>query len=264
MPTRNPLVITPISGLPLVKQGDDLAGILWEGLDKNGISLKDEDILVIAQKVVSKAEGRLVNLQEITPSEKANQLALVSGKDARYVELVLRESAELLRIRPGLLICQHRNGFVCANAGIDHSNVSTSNIASDDSSDGGWYLLLPENADQSAARLQQGLMIRSNQHIGVLITDSHGRAWRNGTVGISIGTSDVPELVNRIGDRDLFGYELKATIIAAADQLAAAAALVMGEAEEGIPAVHVRGFPYPLRQSSISEVIRPKEKDLFR
>jgi coenzyme F420-0:L-glutamate ligase/coenzyme F420-1:gamma-L-glutamate ligase len=259
MTHRSSLVITPIIGVPLINPGDDLARIVWEALAVNGVELIDDVILVLAQKIISKAEGRLVNLNTIVPSATAKRLSEETGKDARYVELVLGESAEILRKRPGLIIAQHRNGFVCANAGIDHSNVNVEGSGNED-----WFLLLPENADASACAFQRCMARYSKKRLGVLITDSHGRAWRNGTVGVSIGTCDVPELVNRIGDHDMLGYELKATIIAAADQLAAAATLVMGEAEEGIPVVHVRGFPYPLRQSSIDEVIREKEKDLFR
>lgn len=256
---RNPLVITPIQGIPLISPGDDLSTIILGALAANQIELMGEDILVIAQKIISKAEGRLVNINTVVPSETAIQLSGVTGKDPRYIEMVLGESTEILRSRPGLLIAQHRNGFVCANAGIDHSNVNAVEGNQED-----WYLLLPEDADASAAQMQREIWKQTQKHIGIMITDSHGRAWRNGTVGISIGTCDVPELINRVGDHDMMGYELKATIIGAADQLAAAATLVMGEAEEGIPVVHVRGFPYPLRPSSVREVIRDKAKDLFR
>lgn len=259
MTERQPLIITPIKGLPLIQPGDNLAEIIGTGLVENEIRLLDGDIVVVAQKIVSKAEGRLVNLAEVSPSPEAIQLAQETGKDPRFVELLLQESNVVLRNRPGLIIVEHKHGYVCANAGIDHSNVEGDGGNRED-----WVLLLPEDADNSASLLQKSLSEAFQANIGVLITDSHGRAWRLGTVGVSIGTAGVPELINRIGDYDMFGYQLKATIIAAADQLAAAATLVMGEVEERIPVVHVRGFPYPLRESSISEVIRPKEKDFFR
>ena len=175
------------------------------------------------------------------------------------VELIISESKRIIRKRPGLIIAEHRNGFICANAGIDHSNVEKP-----EGSDGDWVLLLPADADKSARKIQSEIFDVTGKSIGVLIIDSHGRAWRSGTVGISIGTASVPELVSKIGEKDMFGKQLRATVIGAADQLAAAAALVMGEADEAIPVVHVRGFPYPFKKSSLKDVFRPIERDLFR
>lgn len=254
-----PLVLTPLLGIPLIRPGDDLGDILWRALLKNEIALQAGDILVIAQKIVSKSEGRLVNLREVAPSPQAVELARLTDKDERFVELVLRESRKVLRYRPGTLIVEHRLGFVCANAGIDHSNVEGPYGNPEE-----WVLLLPENPDASARRIRNALKERSGVSIGVLIIDSHGRAWRLGTVGVCIGVAGVPALVDLRGHPDLFGYQLRVTQVAAADELAAAASLVMGQADERTPVVHVRGFPYPLRESSFSELRRPEEQDLFR
>jgi coenzyme F420-0:L-glutamate ligase/coenzyme F420-1:gamma-L-glutamate ligase len=253
------LIFTPLPQIPLIIPGDNLADLLLSSLQSARVTLEDGDILVVAQKIVSKAEGRLVNLTNITPSKEALDLAKRSEKDPRLVELIIRESNEVLRVRPGTIIVEHRLGFVCASAGIDHSNVR-----GEDGNPEDWVLLLPDDPDHSAFEIRRRIKIASGNRIGVMIIDSHGRAWRLGTIGTAIGISGIPGLVDERGWQDLFGYRLKITIVAAADELAAAASLVMGEAAEGIPAVHVRGFPHPLRESSIKELIRPKEKDLFR
>jgi coenzyme F420-0:L-glutamate ligase/coenzyme F420-1:gamma-L-glutamate ligase len=251
--------ITPIRDIPLVKPGDNLAALLIGGAGRGDLAIEDGDIFVLAQKIVSKAEGRLVNLTEINPSERAVEYARLVEKDARFIELVLRESKEVLRVRQGTIIVEHRRGFVCANAGIDHSNVQGPWGNPDD-----WVLLLPDDPDASAQKIREELQCRSQKQVGVAIIDSHGRAWRLGTVGVAIGIAGVPGLVDMRGKPDLFGYHLRVTLIAAADELAAAASLVMGQADEAIPAVLVKGFPYPLRESALSELIRPKELDLFR
>lgn len=254
-----PLVITPIENIPFVQPGDDLAELLLQGLDSAGIALMDGDILVIAQKIISKSENRLINLNSITPSPKAIQISEVTQKDARFIQLVLNESREVLRTRPGTIIVEHKNGYVCANAGIDHSNVKGPQGEEAD-----WYLLLPEDSDRSAAKLRDSIEKISNKRIAVLIIDSHGRAWRVGSVGVSIGLSGMPGLIDLRGSEDIFGHQLRVTLVAAADELAGAASLMMGEAAEGIPAVHVRGFPYPLREGSQTELRRPQELDMFR
>jgi coenzyme F420-0:L-glutamate ligase/coenzyme F420-1:gamma-L-glutamate ligase len=253
------MIITPIKGIPLIKPGDDISEILITVLPNNEIIVEDNDIFVLAQKIVSKSEGRLINLTEVTPSAKALEMAKQSQKDPRFVELVLRESVRIVRVRPGTLIAEHKSGFICANAGIDHSNVKGDWGHQED-----WVLLLPENSDKSARRIQEKLEKRLEKNIGVLIIDSHGRPWRLGTVGMSIGMSGVPGLMDLLGKADLFGYKLRITQIAASDELAGAASLVMGQACEGIPVVHVRNFPYSLRKSGLRELIRPKDQDLFR
>jgi coenzyme F420-0:L-glutamate ligase/coenzyme F420-1:gamma-L-glutamate ligase len=264
------LTLTPLERIPLIQPGDDLNSIILSGLEHTNIELQNNDILVLAQKIVSKAENRLVYLATVDPSMKAVAYAAQADKDPRLIELILRESSEVLRVRPGLMIVEHRLGFICANAGIDHSNVGPPDFleselevtAKKDPDD--WVLLLPENPDISAAELRRKLEAETGVCLGVMIIDSHGRAWRNGIVGVTIGISGVPGVIDKRGETDLFGYELKATEIGSADELAAAASLVMGQADEGIPIVHVRGFPYPLREAGLGELLRPKQMDLFR
>jgi coenzyme F420-0:L-glutamate ligase/coenzyme F420-1:gamma-L-glutamate ligase len=253
------LTFTPIPQMPLVCPGDNLVDLLLVSMQTARITLDDGDILVVSQKIVSKAEGRLVNLATITPNKEAVELAKRSEKDPRLVEVILRESKEVLRVRPGTIIVEHRLGFVCASAGVDHSNVR-----GNDGDPENWVLLLPEDPDRSALEIRRRIKIATGNRIGVMIIDSHGRAWRLGTIGTAIGISGLPGVVDERGWQDLFGYRLKITIVAVADELAAAASLVMGEAAEGIPAVHVRGFPHPLREGSLKELIRSKGNDLFR
>ncbi len=253
------LLLTPLRDIPIIRPGDDLADIILHSLDTSSVKMLDGDILVIAQKIVSKAEGRLKNLFDVLPTQQALELAEQCGKDARLVELILQESEEILRVRPGTIIVVHKKGFVCANAGIDHSNVAGEAQREED-----WVLMLPRDPDNSARELRAKLESRLAVKIGILIIDSHGRAWRTGTTGASIGLSGLPGLVDLRGEKDLFGYTLQITQVAAADELAAAASLVMGQADEATPVIHVRGFPYDLRDGSLSELIRPKEQDLFR
>ncbi len=258
------LTLTPLTGIPLVQPGDDLAALILEAIQRAGLALEDGDIFVLAQKIVSKSEGRLVNLATVIPSPPAEELAAKIEKDPRLLELILQESRAVLRTRPGTIIVEHRRGFVCANAGIDHSNVAGEGGLAKNGSIEEWVLLLPEDADASAARIRSRLEAATGKRLGVMIIDSHGRAWRLGTVGVSIGLSGLPGLVDLRGRPDLFGYTLRITQVGAADELAGAASLVMGQAAEGTPVVHVRGFPYPLREGSVSELIRPREQDLFR
>ena len=262
------LTLTPLTGMPIIRRDDNLADIVLKALVENNISLQKNDILVYAQKIVSKAEGRSVNLFTVTPSQRAIELGEQTEKDPRLVELILRESQEVLRTRAGVIIVEHKLGFICANAGIDHSNVS-SLLPQREAAEGvaitdEYVLLLPEDPDESAQKLRMQIENQTGKHIGVLIIDSHGRAWRNGTVGAAIGIAGLPGLEDLRGKPDLFGYTLQVTQVAAADELAAAASLMMGQAAEGTPVVHVRGFPYELREGSLKELIRPREQDLFR
>ncbi len=253
------LVLTSLPNIPMVKTGDDLVDITWRSVSQAEIKLEDGDILALAQKIVSKAEGRWMNLVTVQPSERAASLAEKIDKDPRLVELILQESKAVLRTRPGTIIVEHRLGFICANAGIDHSNVAGEAKPNEE-----WVLLLPENPDASAQKLRQRLEELSGAQLGVIIIDSHGRAWRQGVVGVAIGLAGLPGLVDMRGKSDLFGYNLRITMIGAGDELAAAASLVMGQANEGTPIVHVRGFPYSLREGTLNELIRPKDQDLFR
>ncbi len=253
------LSLTPLQGIPLVQPGDDLARHITEAISFSNVDLRDGDILVVTQKIVSKAERRFRNLSQVVPTQEAVAIAEKVEKDARFVQLVLEESNAILRMRPGTMIVEHRLGFVCANAGIDHSNVQNLGGNPED-----WVLLLPENPDASADHIRRQLKEKFGKQIAVLIIDSHGRAWRNGVVGVAVGLAGMPGLVDLRGRADLFGYQLRVTQVAVADELAAAASLLMGQSDEFFPVIHVRGFPYALRDGAMAELIRPKELDLFR
>ena len=253
------LTLTTIDNIPLIQPGDDLVAIISDLAIAQGISPRDGDIFILAQKIVSKAENRLVNLSTVIPGEEALRYAEITQKDPRFVELVLQESNSVVRTNINTLIVEHKCGFVSANAGVDHSNVR-----GDWGKDQDWVLLLPANADLSASKIRAGLERKFNCSLAVLIIDSHGRAWRNGTVGVTIGVSGMPALVDLRGTEDLYGFKLKITQVAVADELAAGASLLMGQASEGTPVVFVRGFPYEMREGNLQELIRPKEQDLFR
>jgi coenzyme F420-0:L-glutamate ligase/coenzyme F420-1:gamma-L-glutamate ligase len=248
------LLLMPLSGIPMVQAGDDLAAIILSALAASEQSLRPGDVLVVAQKIVSKAEGRMVDLRKVTPSARAKNLAQATGKDARVVELILSESTEVLRHRPGVLIVVHRLGMVLANAGIDQSNVGGSDHV----------LLLPLDPDRSAAEIRGKLRDATGIDAGVVIIDSIGRAWRNGTIGTAIGVSGIPGLLDLRGRPDLFGRRLETTEVGLADELAAAASLVMGQAAEGRPVALVRGLGYERRDGAAGELVRAREKDLFR
>ena len=251
------LMLVALPGIPEVGRGTQLAGLLRSAAGRAGKTFEFGDVVVVAQKIVSKAEGRSVRLSEVTPSARALDLARVVEKDPRLVELMLRESREVLRAKPGVLILEHRLGFVMAGAGVDQSNVPDGNGEQT-------AMLLPEDPDASARRIRDGLHEACGVEVGVVINDSFGRAWRNGVAGVAIGVAGIPALVDLRGRPDREGRPLRVTQVAAADELAAAASLLMGQADEGCPAVLARGFPYALRASSIGELIRPRAEDLFR
>ena len=253
------MILTALPGIPLVFPGDDLALLILESLERVGLTLQDGDLLVVTQKVVSKIEGRLVNLVEVEPSSEAIRLAEETGKDPRLVEVILNESRQVLRKRNGIIIVEHRLGFVCANAGVDHSNVQ-----GEVGQPGEWVTMLPHNPDASAQTLRECLQDATGAEIGVIIIDSHGRAWRLGTVGIAIGVAGFPALLDLRGRPDLFRDPLMITQVGLADEVAAAASILMGQADEGIPVIHIRGLPYALREGTLDEILRPKELDLFR
>jgi len=253
------LLFSALPGVPIVQQGDNLASLILEGIERAVIELEDGDVVILTQKIVSKAEGRMIALQSVQPSKPAMDLAEETGKDPRVVELILKESRKVLRTREDLIIVEHRLGFVCANAGIDHSNVTDSAVGGD-----GYVLLLPEDPDMSAANIQEELFAATGIKPGVLIIDSHGRAWRMGTVGISIGAAGFPMLLDLRGRPDLTGRVLQVTQVGLGDEIAAGASALMGQADERTPIVHLRGLPYPLRNGAVSELLRPEELDLFR
>jgi coenzyme F420-0:L-glutamate ligase/coenzyme F420-1:gamma-L-glutamate ligase len=254
-----PLVLTALPGLPLIRPGDDLGALILAGLAAAAIKLRSGDVIAVAQKIVSKAEGRQVRLAEVTPSARALELAEVTQKDPRFIEVVLSESKEVLRARFNTLIVEHRLGFVCANAGVDRSNVGPHGAGQEE-----YLLCLPADPDATCRRLRETFRAATGAEVGVLINDSHGRAWRNGTVGVAIGVAGLPALLDMRGHSDLFDYTLQVTQVGLADELAAAASVLMGQADERRPVIHIRGVPYPLREGNLQELIRPRELDLFR
>lgn len=251
------LTLTALAGIPTVAAGDDIAAIALQGLAASGIALADGDILVFAQKIVSKAEGRRVPLAGIVPSARAVELAEKAQKDPRIVELILSEAVEVLRCRPGAIIVEDRHGMVMAHAGIDASNVESGG-------EGESVLLLPADPDASAARIREALRERTGAGVGIIVNDSFGRAWRLGTVGTAIGVAGLPALLDLRGRPDRTGRLLQTSELGVADEAAAAASLLMGQAGEGRPIVHMRGFPYPPADGTAADLVRPRHMDLFR
>ncbi|MEZ5852510.1 MAG: coenzyme F420-0:L-glutamate ligase [Hyphomicrobiaceae bacterium] len=251
------LTITPLAGIPRVRPGDDLAGLLVAAVERSGIALRDQDIVVVAQKIVSKAEGRIARLDATNPSPRALELAQVTGKDPRQLELVLAESEEVLRAKRNVIVVAHRLGLVMANAGIDRSNV-------EQEAAGEQVLLLPLDPDASAADLKARLDHHFGVALGVVISDSIGRAWRLGTVGHAIGAAGVPSLIDQRGDPDMNGRALEVTETAFADSVAAAAVLMMGEAAEGTPAAIVSGLSWTAPEKPARALVRAKSEDMFR
>lgn len=241
---------------PLVEPGDDLVPLILASVEKSGTRLANGDVLAIAQKVVSKAENRYGYLKDVTPSEEARSLAAAVRKDPRIVELILSESASVMRHRVGAVIVRHRLGYVHANAGIDQSN-----IASDP--DNERVLLLPADPDRSAAELRRRLKAEVGADVAIIINDSAGRPWRDGTVGFAIGTAGFEPLVSMIGHADLFGRPLQITKVAVADELAAAASFLMGQADEAMPAILIRGAGLRCAECGSDSLIRPRNEDLF-
>jgi coenzyme F420-0:L-glutamate ligase/coenzyme F420-1:gamma-L-glutamate ligase len=248
--------ITAIPGIPLVEPGDDLAALILAAIGAAGLDLVSGDIVVVAQKIVSKAEGRYVRLADVVPTPEAVELAAEVRKDPRHVQVVLSESTEVVRRRENILIVAHKLGLVMANAGVDESNV-------DHAADGHRLLLLPRDPDGSAAELKRRFD-REGVEVGVIINDSFGRPWRNGVVGVALGAAGVPALVDLVGAPDLFGRAMRVTETALADEIASAASLVMGQSDEGLPVVLVRGFASRAPVRPASALIRPRERDMFR
>ena len=255
--TKGPasLALLALGGIPLVAEGADLAEITLSALEHSGEHLADGDVVAIAQKIVSKAEGRLVDLASVVTSAQAIDIGGQVDKDPRLIELILGESQEVMRLRKGAIIVRHRLGLVLANAGIDQSNIDHHGNAS--------ALLLPVDPDASARRIRDAIAARSGARVAVLIIDSLGRAWRMGTTGTAIGIAGMPGLLDLRGRRDLHGRSLETSELGLADEVAAAASLIMGQANEGRPIVLVRGLGYEQRDGSAAELIRPRHMDLF-
>jgi coenzyme F420-0:L-glutamate ligase/coenzyme F420-1:gamma-L-glutamate ligase len=260
------VIFRPVSGLPMIEPGDDLAKLIVERLAATGEGFRDGDVLVVAQKIVSKSEGRLVNLAGITPSERAVQIAPIAGKDPRHVEVILRESREVIWVSPGIFVVETHHGYVCANAGVDRSNIAQPTNPTSQNEE--WLCLLPLDPDASAAKLRADLLKLTGAEVAVVINDTHGRPFRMGGIGVALGMAGIAGLIDQRGESDLFGYRLQATLTARGDELAAAASLIMGQAAEATPAVLVRGLnfgrPDPAHDPGATELIRPADKDVFR
>lgn len=251
------LTITGLKGVPMVGAGDDLAAIVLAAYRASDLAPQDGDVLVVAQKIVSKSEGRIVAVASVAPSVESRALAAEVGKDPRFVEIVLSESRRIVRHRPNLLIAEHRRGWVMANAGIDHSNVAPAG-------EGESVLLLPLDPDASARALRERLMAATGKQIAVIISDSFGRPFRRGTVGVALGAAGLPSVIDWRGQPDLFGRKLEVTETGFADEIAAAASLVMGQADEAVPLALVRGLAWSAPDAPAAELVRPPEHDLFR
>lgn len=249
--------ILAVPGIPLVQKGDDLVALIGDGVTRGGIVPRGGDVFVLAQKIVSKTEGRMVDLATVKPSSRAIELAGQIQKDPRLVELILSESVRVVRARPNLLIVEHRLGFVMANAGIDQSNVAAPDGPQQ-------ALLLPVDPDGSAENLRARLSQLFGVPVAVIINDSFGRAWRRGTCGVAVGAAGLPSLMDLRGSPDLFGRTLQVSITGHADEIAAAASLVMGQGAEGRPVVIVRGLTWHGPDNGASELVRPANEDLFR
>ncbi|KPJ50398.1 MAG: hypothetical protein AMJ38_01865 [Dehalococcoidia bacterium DG_22] len=244
--------IIAVAGMPEVRPGDDLAVLILEAVRGQGVDLEDGDVLVVTQKIVSKAEGRLVFLREVEPSTRAQEMAARMGKDPRLLEVILRESRRIVRQERGVIICETKHGLVCANAGVDTSNVG-----------GGVVSLLPQNPDQSAERIRAAIQEKKGISIAVIVSDTFGRPWREGHTNVAIGLAGMNPIKDYVGQRDPHGYVLRVSTMAVADELAAAAELVM-EKLSRVPVAIVRGFDYQRAEGSARELIRPEERDLFR
>jgi coenzyme F420-0:L-glutamate ligase / coenzyme F420-1:gamma-L-glutamate ligase len=251
------LTITGLRGVPLVQAGDDLAALALAAYRETVLAPADGDVLVVAQKIVSKSEARMVDVAAVVPSEPAVALAAEVEKDPRLVEIILSESRRIVRHRPNLMIAEHRLGYVMANAGIDHSNV-----APDDGTER--VLLLPLDPDASAEALRRELALRTGKRIAVIVSDSFGRPFRRGTVGIALGAAGLPAVIDWRGHPDLFGRKLEVTETGFADEIAAAASLVQGQADEATPIVLVRGLSWTAPDAPGAALVRPPEHDLFR
>jgi len=246
--------IMPVEGLPIIKQGDDLAELIVKAAERQGTPIQDGDIIVVTHVVVSRAEGNTVNLDEVVPSEFAKSIAQQYDKDPALVEVVLHESKNIIRMGDGHIIAETKHGFICANAGVDRSNVSGQDVVA----------LLPKDPDYSARIIRQKVKETTGNDVAVIISDTHGRALRNGEINVAVGVAGLKPIRDRRGESDLFGYVLRVKQTAIADELSSAAELVIGQANEGIPVAIIRGYPYPRsEEATAKDLIRPKEKALF-
>jgi coenzyme F420-0:L-glutamate ligase/coenzyme F420-1:gamma-L-glutamate ligase len=255
MCTPQKIEIIPVLHIPLIKKGDDIPQILLDCITKTGITLQDTDVIVVAQTIVSKAEGNIVDLKTIEPSQKAVELAEITGKDPRVCELIMKEAVELVRVGNGPIIAETKQGIVCASCGIDHSNVA---------GDKDHVILLPDDPDASADAIRKFILEKTGKDVAVIINDTQGRPLRAGAVGTAIGLSGLVPIWVRAGESDLFGYVLEASPIAIAEELASAASILQGQSNEGIPVVVIRNAVYVKGEGTAKELLRKREKDLFR
>lgn len=242
-----------VEGIPEVRPGDDLGALILDALDRQGLRLEDGDVVVVTQKVVSKAEGRIVDLTTVEPSAFARNIADRTGKDPRHVEVVLRESVRVVRMDRGIIIAETRHGFVCANAGVDASNVGPGPLVT----------LLPEDPDASAARIRARLVAATGADVAVIISDTFGRPWREGITNVAIGVAGMLPIRSYVGLQDPYGYPLRVSNVAVADELASAAELVTGKLQ-GVPVAVIKGYDYPRGEGSARMLVRPADRDLFR
>jgi coenzyme F420-0:L-glutamate ligase/coenzyme F420-1:gamma-L-glutamate ligase len=248
----NTLQIIPVPGIPEIKEGDDIARIVFNSAFSSGIEIKEDDVIIIKQKIVSKAEGRLVRIDSVKPSKRAIKIALKNRKDPRLVELILREARRVVRAEKGVIITETRHGFVCANSGVDRSNVPS-----------GFACLLPEDPDRSARKIRMDIEKLTSKKVAVIISDTFGRPWRKGQVDVAIGCSGIEPIVSYRGMRDSYGYTLKVTEPAIVDEIASAAELASGKLSS-IPVVILRGLKYKRSEKGVKKLIMEKERDLFR
>lgn len=247
--------IIGIEGLPKIKMGDKISDLILKALKNQKLCLQEKDIIIITHVAISKAEGNVVDINTVIPSKKAIELAEKTGKDPALVEIILKESKEIVKMKKNSIIVEHNSGIVCANAGIDRSNIEGENKV----------VLLPKDANASARRIQKEISKKFGFNIGVIISDTHGRPLRKGAINVAIGIAGIKPIKDRRGEKDLFGYILKNKRIAIADELASAAELVIGQSDEGIPAAIIKGYKYQKTETaSANELARPKEKDMFR
>lgn len=250
----NKIEVFPVTGLPVIKEGDDLALLVCQVAEKQGTPIQNGDVIVVTHVVVSRAEGNIVDLETVTPSDFAKTVANTTGKDPRLVEVILRESKSIVRMSNGKLITETKQGIVCANSGIDQSNVPGNTVVAP----------LPENSDRSAQRIRQKIRELTTMDVAVIVSDTHGRPLRQGEINIALGTSGFEPLRDRRGEKDLFGYTIRIKRTAIADELASAAELVIGQTNEGVPVAIIRGYSYPKSETAnAKQMIRPPEEDLF-
>ena len=251
----DPIKIIAVESLPLIKEGDNLAELISNAAKKQGTPIQENDVIVVTHVVVSKAEGNIINLDEVTPSKKAKEIAQQTNKDPALVEVILRETKEIVRIGQNSIITETNSGIICANAGVDRSNVSGDRNV----------VPLPKNPNASAQNIRQEIKHLTGANVAVIVSDTHGRPFRMGEINVAVGVAGIKPIRDRRGEKDLFGYVLRIKQTAIADELSSAAELVIGQANEGIPAAIIRGYNYQTNDNvSATELIRAKEKDLFR